>query len=228
VSVLIRCAQAFELHSRGRTDDAITAYEALTRAYPLQPIPFEHLGFACLSKGQFERSIYWFDRAIVLLPRDAETYVGRARAYDGLAQLDDALADLNRALHLDPRSKHAYISRAFVYESQAKFELAAEDCRTTLKLPPERSEDADAHTILANVYLRAKVHEEALAEADKALVLDAHNAAALYYKALAHEGLGQRAEASRAYRRFADSPVPRDYPSLKDAWLRVRKQLALQ
>jgi tetratricopeptide (TPR) repeat protein len=72
----------------------------------LQPCPVYGL------KGQYDRAIDDLDRAIRLMPKNADFYTERCFAYDSKHDEARAIADCAEATKLDPRKAVTYGQRA--------------------------------------------------------------------------------------------------------------------
>ena len=58
-------------------------------------------------KGQYDRAIADYDKAIKLNPRDANAYNNRGFAYGKKGQRDKAISDYRKALQIDPSHQFA-------------------------------------------------------------------------------------------------------------------------
>jgi Flp pilus assembly protein TadD len=58
-------------------------------------------------KGDYERAIADFTKAIEIIPKMTAVYHHRGLAYEALGRRADAIADYRRALALDPKDEFA-------------------------------------------------------------------------------------------------------------------------
>ena len=65
-------------------------------------------------KGDFDRAIADFNRAIELKPDYAEAYNNRGNAYSDKGDFDHAIADFSKAIELKPDFPIAYNNRSVV------------------------------------------------------------------------------------------------------------------
>jgi len=63
---------------------------------------YNERGIAYVKKGQYDKAISEFNKAIEINPKDAVAYRGRGAAYVGKGQHDKAISDFNRAKELNP------------------------------------------------------------------------------------------------------------------------------
>lgn len=93
----------------------------------------------------FEKSVYWYSRAISVDPKDPELYAERGVAYFHRNMLKESLQDLNIAQELEPERAYRYSSRAYIKDAMGDTRGAIEDYKIAIKLDPE---DAVAHNNL--------------------------------------------------------------------------------
>jgi len=72
-------------------------------------------GITYYHKGQYDRAIENFNKAIALDQNYALAYNNRGVAYDKKGQHDRAIEDYNKAIALDPNFAQAYTSRGLLY-----------------------------------------------------------------------------------------------------------------
>jgi tetratricopeptide (TPR) repeat protein len=76
-------------------------------------------------KGDYDRAIADFNKAIELDPKDAIAYGGRGFAYSSKADYDRAIADLTKAIELDPKNARIYYyNRGKAYERKGGYDGA--------------------------------------------------------------------------------------------------------
>ena len=86
-------------------------------------------------KGNFNRALVDYDRAIALNPKDADAYYNRAGVHLYKSNYDRAIADYGEAIGLDPKAD-AYTSRGLIYEKQGNKRAAAADFHKALAVSP--------------------------------------------------------------------------------------------
>ena len=77
-------------------------------------------GVACWKKGDNDRAIVDFTKAIELDPDDSHFYLARGIVYLLQWEYDGAIADFTKASELDPGAPHCYLGRGAVYLSQLR------------------------------------------------------------------------------------------------------------
>lgn len=66
-------------------------------------------------KGQYDRAISDYDKAIEINPKDTDAYHNRGLAYYDKGQNDQAISDYDNAIEIDPKYALAYNNRGFTY-----------------------------------------------------------------------------------------------------------------
>jgi tetratricopeptide (TPR) repeat protein len=78
-------------------------------------------GLAYVVKGQFDKAIPDFNKAIDINPRYAEAYADRGVVYIIKGQYDKAIADYNKAIEINPKDVLAYNNRALAYKVKGQY-----------------------------------------------------------------------------------------------------------
>jgi len=112
----------------GRTDEAIAAYKtAILWQKDLlnqDPGPFINLGALLLDENQPELAIAYLAQAVSIAPQSARAHEQLGKAYDRLAQLAKAQAELEKAVELAPQSARIHYVLGQVYRKQGLTEKA--------------------------------------------------------------------------------------------------------
>jgi tetratricopeptide (TPR) repeat protein len=87
-----------------------------------------------LEKGDLDRAIADYDRAIELDPDYAHTYFDRGFTYRRKGDQDRAIADYDRAIELDPDFALAFMNRGLAYLDQEDLDRASADFRDVLRI----------------------------------------------------------------------------------------------
>ncbi len=116
-------------------------------------------GYAYAEKGQFDRAIRDFNKAIKGDPKDDNAYNYRGVAYMKKKQYARALADFNKAIGLEPNNFYAYNNRALAYLKSDKMREALRSVNKAIKLNPEQASFYET---------RGRIHE-ALEKKEKAI-----------------------------------------------------------
>ena len=177
------------------------AREAVQRAIALEPaLADAHAQLAWLGifvDWDWRRSEEYLTRAQELAPGSASVLRLRGVLAGILGREDEAIAMLRRALELDPLSAAIYHSLGRTLHAAGDLAGAEEAFRKALELAPQRILSR-AH--LAATLVAAGRPEEAIAEVRE----EPEVGARLWVLALAHQALGQHADADAALRRLIE------------------------
>ncbi len=116
--------------------DSITLWNEVLRNYPDSPHAYNMRGLAYLQKGELERAVEDFSRAIRIRPRSAIAYNNRGKAFRAQANYMTALKDYNTAIEINPRYAEALYNRGNLYLAIASYDLAIADYSAVLELRP--------------------------------------------------------------------------------------------
>jgi tetratricopeptide (TPR) repeat protein len=93
------------------------------------PVALLNQGAAFVEKGQHDRAIAYFNKAIEINPKLAGAYYNRGYVYDEKGQYDTAISDYNKAIEIDPKYAEAYNNRGFAYhEGKKQYDKESEVC----------------------------------------------------------------------------------------------------
>lgn len=130
--------------------------------------------------------------AILKDPGNAALYNKRAVVYVGIKQLEEAVFDAKRAIHLDSANAQYYLTLVDVYFSQNNTRLAKELLETIEKKFPENVEGL---LKLGELYFLVRQYQKGIDYVNKALKVDENLAKAYYLKGSIYKESGDTARA---------------------------------
>ena len=86
-----------------------------------------HRGHVYKSKGEYDRAILEYNKAIEINPGFTKAYNGRGNAYQGKGQYGRSISDFNKAIEIDPRCAEAYYGRGVSYSYKGDYDNAWKD-----------------------------------------------------------------------------------------------------
>jgi tetratricopeptide (TPR) repeat protein len=110
------------------------------RTYELDPNDaraYYNRGNSYRAKGEYERAIADYTRALELDPNDARAYGTRGNSYADKGEYERAIADYTRALELNPSDAWAYNNRGLAYKVSHEKEAARRDFQRAAELGDE-------------------------------------------------------------------------------------------
>jgi tetratricopeptide (TPR) repeat protein len=163
-------------------------------------------GMAYYSLNEYQRAIQNLNRALELDPNDAHVYASRGNVYLWLGDIGQAIADFQRSRELDPYD--LYVSLVLEWVSMGQQEP---DPETPVRL--EAIAAINLHQYAAYVsrgiaLLLRERFEEALAELERAILLNPQKVDAYFWKSLACAFLGRDADAATALEQMMTAELP--------------------
>ena len=92
------------------------------------------------NRGQHDRAIEEFTRAIKLNPNHPDTYYDRGIIYDRRGQPDLAIRDYTRAIKINPRFVLAFLNRGNNYLGKKQYDRAIADFTRAIEINPKYAE----------------------------------------------------------------------------------------
>jgi tetratricopeptide (TPR) repeat protein len=148
----------FDLKIRGCTQ--------YIREHPNSSSAFNNRAFAYERKGDDDRAIADYNRAIEIDPRNAKAYNNRAYPYSRKGENDRAIADYNRAIELNPNYANAYVGRAYIFTRLGDYDRAIADSSRAIEINPR---DEVAYNNRGAAYSRKGDEDRAIADFNRAL-----------------------------------------------------------
>ena len=100
-------------------------------------VSYNSSGISYDAKGDYDRAIEDFSKAIGLNSGNATLFINRGNAYKGKGDLDHAITDYNEAIRLNPKSGNGYHYRGNAYEAKGEFDRALVDFNAVIRLHPK-------------------------------------------------------------------------------------------
>jgi TolB-like protein/Tfp pilus assembly protein PilF len=138
-----------------------------------------------------------YERAIELNPDYATAHQWYAKFLDKLGHHEQAMAEIRRAQEIDPLSLVISTITGQLYYLARQYDRAFDQAQEVLEMEPHFGA---AHGLLALVYERRGLYEEAIAETDKVLMINRGDTEALAYRGYICAASGRSDEAQRMLR----------------------------
>ena len=94
-------------------------------------------GMAYGAKGDIDKAIEDFTKAIQYEPDHAEAYYHRGNSYVIKDEFDRAIEDCDKAIQLNPDAADAYLVRGNAYSSKGEIDFAIMDYSKAIRLKPD-------------------------------------------------------------------------------------------
>lgn len=117
--------------------DSVSLWSHEVAVYPDEaPIGWSNLGLAYKDRGEIDKAVANYEKAIEADPGYADAYGNRGVAYLKMGRIGDALEDLSRAIRLNPESAELYGNRGVAFINAGDYEMAVEDLTESIRLSP--------------------------------------------------------------------------------------------
>jgi tetratricopeptide (TPR) repeat protein len=150
------------------------------------PLFFVSQGADHHARGEIDRAIADYDKAIRLDPKNVAAYSGRGGAYYDKKEYDHAIADYDRAIML---GAGAYIYRGYAYSAKGDFDHAIADSGQAIMLDP-KSAGAYNNRCWARMIVGQQL-QQALSDCSESLRIQPNSADTLDSLGFAHLKLDQ-------------------------------------
>ena len=149
------------------------AYEALYR------------GLSAADKGDFDKAIQNYDKAIELKPDFFGAYNSRGIAYRRKGDFDKAIQNYDKAIEIKPDFAEAYNNRGAAYAEKRDFDKAIQNFTTAIKIKPDF---AEAYCNRGNAYDEKHDFDKAIQDFTTAIELKPDFAEAYNNRGIAYGG----------------------------------------
>jgi serine/threonine protein kinase len=120
-------------------------------------------------KGEYDKAIADYTKAISIDPNYAIAYNNRAVSYKHKGEYDKAIADFTKAISIDPNDAIAYINRGVSYDDKGEYDKAIADFTKAISIMPNY---ADPYNNRGVSYKNKGEYDKAIADFRKALEID--------------------------------------------------------
>ncbi len=148
----------------GEVEKTIETYEQWRQTYSRDSVPWDNLGLAYRSVGQYEKALTAASEAMRVDPKDTYAYANLARSYLSLNRLDEAraVAEQAAAQKLDSRGTHHILfSLAFLRGDQASMEREVSGVKGTGHEPILLGAKAEAEAARGRLKLARETDRQA-------------------------------------------------------------------
>ncbi|MGP0092645.1 MAG: tetratricopeptide repeat protein [Xanthobacteraceae bacterium] len=153
-------------------------------------------GLAYKAKGDDDRAIADYGKAIELDPKYTSAFISRGNAYLAKGDNDRAVTDYSKAIELDPKYAIAFNNRGLAYKAKGDNDRAIADYSKAIEFDPKY---ASAFNSRGNAYKAKGDDDRAIADYSKAIELDPKSASAFRNRGIAYKAKGDNDRAITDY-----------------------------
>ncbi len=132
---------------------------------------YEKDGIYFYENGKFDEAVLQYNQAIILNPKNAVLYEGRAYCFYQLGKFDKAISDYNTAITLDPNYATYYGNRGYCFFEQDNFDKAINNFNKAITLD---SNNDDYYNMRGNCFYHKLNYDEAIKDFNQAITLNPH------------------------------------------------------
>ena len=189
--------QLVALFNQCRYAEAEALAQALTERFPDYGLGWKGLGFAYRQQGKIAESLLPMQKAVNLLPRDAEAHNNLATTLMDLDRPQEAEARCRKALQIRPDYAEAHYNLGNAHKGLEQLKEAETSYRRALQINPDL---AEAHYNLGNTLMLLERLKDAEAHYRRALQIRPDYVEAHHNLGNVLTKLGQLKEAEASYR----------------------------
>ena len=130
-------------------------------------------GIAYSEKGEQDRAIQEYDKAISIKPNEAKYYSNRGVAYNEKGGQDRAIQDFDKAISINPDKADYYSNRGNAYSGKGEYDRAIQDHDKAISINPNK---ADYYSSRGVAYRKKGLHDRAIQDFDKAISINPDDA----------------------------------------------------
>ena len=179
--------EAFALIQQRKWDEAIAVLtKPISQETDLDKefgLLYHYRGDAYLAKGDFDKAINDYSKAIENGFSNVFVYTNRGNAYSLKGQYDEAIADFDEAIRLNPENNHVYHYRGDAYVGKEDFDKAINDYSKAIE---NGFSNVSVYTNRGNAYSLKGQYDEAIADFDEAIRLNPENNRVYYNRGNAY------------------------------------------
>jgi tetratricopeptide (TPR) repeat protein len=193
-------------------DDALFDLNMSKALDSTNPKLYYYYGKLHLFKGDYEKSIQYYTKAIAKDPKDAYAYDERAGAKILAGDFNGAIADEDIAISINDSIEYFYTDRAAAKMRLNRYNEAINDFTTSLKLEPNQKAYANrgiAYAVLGN-------HQKAVDDYTKSLEMIPGDAEILYYRGISYKAMKKNTEACSDLNKSRAIGYPKAPDALKE------------
>jgi tetratricopeptide (TPR) repeat protein len=166
-----------EHYQKGRYDLAENLAKKLTQQYPDHQFSWKVLGAVFKQTGRLQESLIASQRAVAILPNDAEAHYNLGNTLKGLGRLKDAEASFSKAILIKPEYAQAHSNLGNTLKGLGRLKDAEASFSKAITIKPDL---AEAHYNLGNTLKEIGRLEEAETSYKKAITIKPDYAEAYY------------------------------------------------
>jgi tetratricopeptide (TPR) repeat protein len=197
VEARIRAATVLKL--QGKTNEAYTVLFETARMHPTEGRLFVQMGKILYDMNKLQASARAFERAVQLMPKDAQSHYLLGFVYNALNRESWALAAWRKAVELAPNAHSLRYDLGYMYVRRGRYDLAAKEFGTVLNHWPD---DVETNFMLGLCFKEMMDPARAIPLFEKVLRRNPRHTQALYYLGASYLQIGNTSLGKAYLRRY--------------------------
>ena len=176
-----------------------TLWNHVISAFP-KGVSFAHnnLGNTYYEKGELDKAISEYNRALILKSNYADAHYNLGAAYADKGMLDEAISEYKKALAINPNHADAHYNLGLDYGNKGMLDEAISEYKKALAINPDY---ADAYYNLGVIYSSKRMCDKAISKYKKVLTINPDYVEAHYNLGLNYGNEGMLDEAIFEFKR---------------------------
>ncbi|HEX5734504.1 MAG TPA: tetratricopeptide repeat protein [Blastocatellia bacterium] len=216
--ILPKCYPVFVLIVFALFSDSLALAQGEPAQEPKEFLEIQRTGASYYNRGEYEKAIVAYKRAIEINPDSTEVYYHLGMAYSSLGKYKEAVEAYTRAIRIRPDYAAAYYNLGHAYSNLDRHDKAIKAFRQSIRYEPD---NVEAYVALANAYFDSGKEERAVETFEAAISRRPDDPYAYYRLGLVYFPTGLHARAAEAFTqvitrdpRYADAYFHRAYSYL--------------
>ncbi len=159
---------------------------------------FNNRAVALSQKGQYDRALEDYDRALRLAPTHVDAWIGRAFIFKQKGQYARAVQDYDQAIRLDPNRPTSFYDRGITFQLNGQHDRAIPDFNEAIRLDPKFPR---AYSSRGNSYGLLRQSDRALQDFDQAIRFEPNYPYPYSNRAAIYKAQGERDRAIADWRK---------------------------
>lgn len=144
-------------------------WKDVIKQYPYSSRPHNNIGLLYSKKGEIDKAIVYYLKALELNPNNVKAYQNLGNAYYALNKYEEAMHKYKKVINLSPNYSKGYYNLGNVYSVMKRSEEALHLFEKSIELDPLF---APAHNNLANLLIKTGKLAQAYKEYQKAIAIN--------------------------------------------------------
>jgi len=187
--------------------------------FTIEPDRSLRLGYKCLHAKNYQCAINYYTQAIAFSPKNPDLYLQRARIYEELEQIPQAVADYERVIQVNSKKFQSVVLQPLLMHYLElgnkprsitlveKYFLAS----SSMTSPILQSEDS---MLICAIHTYFKDYYQTIQHCNRALELNHENNLAAYFRGIAFELTGNLKQAKLDYEQVLKIDLQKNIPKL--------------